>query len=153
MVTGIVSIAMTDRRANLVAVLLFWPAAIEYVLLLLADSWRITTYRVAFRACLADPVHAFGKSIFVAASNVLGTKIATDGHYFLAIPLIAVGAVTGLILVLLVARASITRTELPYSCGLWMGPDSYCSWRLNRSLSRRPQCNRSSITVATNWHS
>src|SRR5690606_10033621 len=80
MATAIVSVGARNlHQAGLSAVLL-WLATGCYGLLVALTSWRIAAYRDQLRKDLADPARGFGLFTFVAGSNVLGTRLALDGH-------------------------------------------------------------------------
>ena len=98
MATGIVSIAMQNHLAYPISVTLLWLAGIEYVALLGVYLWRLARFRSAVAADLSDPGRAFGYFTFVAATNVLGTRLALDQHRIAALVLLAVGWLAWLVL-------------------------------------------------------
>ena len=98
MATGIVSIAMQDHDAYPISVPLLWLAGIEYVALLGLYLWRLARFPSAVAADLSDPGRAFGYFTFVAATDVLGTRLALDQHHSAAVVLLAVGGLTWLVL-------------------------------------------------------
>lgn len=80
MATGIVSRAMrSDGSARLSAILLVLTIAF-YAILVVAYGWRLAGYRREFLADAANPRKAFAFFTFVAASDVLGSRLAADGH-------------------------------------------------------------------------
>ena len=91
MATGIVSVAMQNHHAYAISVTLLWLTGIEYVVLLGAYLWRLARFRSAAGADLFDPGRAFGYFTFVAATEVLGTRLALDQHHMAAFVLLAVG--------------------------------------------------------------
>jgi tellurite resistance protein TehA-like permease len=91
MATGIMSVAMQDNHAHRLSVALLWLAGAEYVALLGVYLWRLAGFRSAAAADLSDPARAFGYLTFVAATDVLGTRLAADHHHVAALVLLAVG--------------------------------------------------------------
>jgi len=89
--TGIVSIAMLNHHAYAVSVALLWLAGIEYAVLVTLYLWRLIQFPTAVREDLAEPARAFGYFTFVAATDVLGTRLAADQHHVVALVLLAAG--------------------------------------------------------------
>lgn len=98
MATGILSIGVRDRDVRWLSVVLLAVTAVAYVVLVLLNVWRIVRFRAAVSADLADPARGFGWFTFVAATDVLGTRIANDGHRVVALTLLLVGALAWLLL-------------------------------------------------------
>jgi tellurite resistance protein TehA-like permease len=98
MATGIVSIAMQNHHAYPISVTLLWLAGIEYIALLGVYLWRLARFRSAVAADLSDPSRAFGYFTFVAATNVLGARLALDQRHIAAFVLLAVGWLAWLVL-------------------------------------------------------
>ena len=97
MATGIVSIAMLNHHAYALSVVLLWLAGIEYAVLLVLYLWRLIRFPAAVREDLAEPARAFGYFTFVAATDVLGTRLAADQHHVVALVLLAAGWVAWLL--------------------------------------------------------
>ncbi|MGH3543029.1 MAG: tellurite resistance/C4-dicarboxylate transporter family protein, partial [Mycobacterium sp.] len=76
MATGIVSVAMSNHGAHALSVALLWLACLAFVVLAVATAARIIAFRADFAADLRDPRRAFGSFTFVAAADVLGTRLA-----------------------------------------------------------------------------
>ena len=91
MATGIVSIGLRADRQDTMSVLLLWVAGLAYAVLVIAHAWRLVSFRSALAADLADPTRAFGLFTFVAGTDVLGARLAADGHHGAALGLLAVG--------------------------------------------------------------
>jgi hypothetical protein len=53
--------------------------------------WRILAFRAAMATDLADPGLGFGYFTFIAGTDVLGARLAADGHHRAAVVLLAVG--------------------------------------------------------------
>jgi tellurite resistance protein TehA-like permease len=122
MATGIVSIATQNHHAYGLSVALMWLTGIEYLVLLCAYGWRLAAFRAAVAADLADPARAFGYFTFVAATDVLGTRLAVDGHEPLALVLLAVGSLAWLVLGYVVPWTAVlnhSRPVLQYANGTW----------------------------------
>jgi tellurite resistance protein TehA-like permease len=124
MATGIISIAMRTHHAIVVSVALLWLTVIEYVILVLLTSWRAVAFRAALAADLADPRRAFGLFTFVAGTDVLGARLAIDGHRGAALTLLIVGWIAWLLLGYLIPWTAVlgrTRAEpvLASANGTW----------------------------------
>lgn len=123
MATGIVSIATTDHHIDAVSVLLLWLTAIEYAVLVVLYLWRSIAFRAEVRADLADPSHAFAYFTFVAATDVLGTRLASAQHREIALVFLCVGGLAWLILGYLIpwtaAVGHARRPLLHFANGTW----------------------------------
>ena len=123
MATGIVSIAMQTHRAYAVSVALLWLTVIEYAVLVAVYVWRLAAFRTAVLADLSDPARAFGYFTFVAATDVLGARLAADGHRSVALVLLATGWLAWLVLGYVVpwtaALGHSRRPVLQYANGTW----------------------------------
>jgi tellurite resistance protein TehA-like permease len=123
MATGIVSIAMQTHRANALSVALLWLTVIEYAVLVAVSVWRLAAFRTAVRADLSDPARAFGYFTFVAATDVLGARLAVDGHRPVALALLAAGWLAWLVLGYVVPWTAVLghsrRPVLQYANGTW----------------------------------
>ena len=123
MATGIVSIAMQSHQIYAVSVVLLWLSGIEYAVLVGAYTWRLAAFRAAVLADLSDPARAFGYFTFVAATDVLGARLAVDGYHIAALVLLAVGWVAWLALgyavpwIAVLGRAR--RPVLQHANGTW----------------------------------
>ena len=91
MATGIVSIGMQNHGLTLLSDALLTIAALCYVILVALNAWRGIRFRGALAADLADPRRAFGLFTFVAATDVVGTRIAVSGHHAMAFALLVIG--------------------------------------------------------------
>ncbi|MCP3812037.1 tellurite resistance protein permease, partial [Mycobacteriaceae bacterium Msp059] len=123
MATGIMSIAMNYHRAHAVSVGLLWVAGIAYLVLVALTGTRIVVYRREFVADLTDPSRAFAMFTFVAATCVVGTQLAADGHYGLAFALLAIGWVAWMVLGYVVPWTAVlgraARPVLQSANGTW----------------------------------
>jgi tellurite resistance protein TehA-like permease len=122
MATGIVSIAMENHHAYELSVVLLWLTGIEYLVLLCVYGWRVVAFRAAVAADLTDPARAFGYFTFVAATDVLGTRLAVDRHEPAALVLLAVGSIAWLVLGYVVPWTAVlnhSRPVLQHANGTW----------------------------------
>jgi tellurite resistance protein TehA-like permease len=110
MATGIVSVGMHQHQARHLSVPLLWVTALAYIVLLTVSAARIIVFPRAFWADLSDSGRAFGLFTFVAGTNVLGTRLAIDGHNTVAFGLLIVGALTWLVLGYLVPWTAVLST-------------------------------------------
>lgn len=123
MATGILSIAMRDHRPHLISDALLWLAGIEYTVLLGIYLWRLAGFRSAVVADLSDPSRAFGYFTFVAATSVLGSRLALAGHHTAAFVLLIVSGLAWLVLGYVIPWTAVIghvrRPVLRYANGTW----------------------------------
>lgn len=98
MATGIVSVAMDEHGQSALSLALLWLACVEYAVLLVLNTWRAAAYRRELIADLHDPSRAFPVFAFVAATNVVGTRLFIAGHHTTALVLVVIGWVAWLFL-------------------------------------------------------
>ncbi|MGH3321193.1 MAG: tellurite resistance/C4-dicarboxylate transporter family protein [Streptosporangiaceae bacterium] len=98
MATGIVSVGMRGHGLAALSAALLWLAAASYAALVAALTWRIIAFPADVRRDLADPRRAFGFFTFVAGTEVLGTRLALDGHHLVPLALLGAGLVAWIIL-------------------------------------------------------
>lgn len=109
MATGIVPRAVrSDGSARLSGILLGLTIAF-YAILVVAYGWRLADYRREFLADAANPRKAFAFFTFVAASDVLGSRLAADGHSGATVALLIVAGLAWLLLNYGVPLVLITR--------------------------------------------
>jgi tellurite resistance protein TehA-like permease len=113
MATGILSIAMYHQRADALSVVLLWLTGVEFIVLLAVNAVRIVVFRREFADDLADPGRAFGLFTFVAAADVLGTRLAIDHHYSPAFTLLTIAWLTWLALGYTVPWIAVLQTPRP----------------------------------------
>lgn len=123
MATGIVSQAMRLDGAAALSGFLLGAGIVAYVVLLIAYGWRLAGYRREFLADATDPSRAFAFFTFTAASDVLGARLAADGHTAAAAVLLAAGGAGWLLLsysvpLLLAGRPSLA-PALAGANGTW----------------------------------
>src|SRR5215469_5867575 len=98
MATGIVSRAVrSDGSARLSGILLGLTIAF-YAILVVAYGWRLADYRRESLADAVNPRKAFAFFTFVAASDVLGSRLAADGHSGATVALLIVAGLAWLLL-------------------------------------------------------
>lgn len=90
MATGIVSVDMRERAVPWVSTVLLWIAVAGYAVLVARTGSRLTAGTSALRAELSDPARAFGSFAFVAATGVLGVRVALAGDLPVALVALAV---------------------------------------------------------------
>jgi tellurite resistance protein TehA-like permease len=98
MATGIVSQGMALDGAAAISDVLLAAGIGVYVLLAVANAWRIARYHKEFAADAADPGRLFDFFTFVAASDVLSARLAVAGAVPAAVALLAAGGAGWLLL-------------------------------------------------------
>ena len=96
--TGIVSVAMHNHGLPAISTGLLWLAVGEYVVLVALYAARLVLFREAVVADFEDPARAFGYFTFVAGTCVVGTRLAIDEHWDVAIALGITGALAWVVL-------------------------------------------------------
>lgn len=123
MATGIVSIATKDRGIDALSGALLWLGIVEYAVLILLYIWRAKAFPSEVRVDLADPSHAFAYFTFVAATDVLGVRLASDHYQGSATVLLCVGGLTWVVLGYLIPwTATIGHARRPllhFANGTW----------------------------------
>ncbi len=110
MASGIISAAMYHQRATYLSVLLLWVAVLAYIVLVTVSAVRLIAFPSEFKADLYDSGRAFGLFTFVAATNVLGTRLVIGGHNPVAVGLLMVGSLAWLVLGYLVPWTAVLST-------------------------------------------
>ena len=98
MASGIVSIGLDQHGRHLLSVLSLLVCEVSYAVLLGLSGWRVLVHHDAVRADLSDPNRGFGFFTFIAGSNVLGVRVAMDGHHAVALVLLVVAGLAWLVL-------------------------------------------------------
>jgi tellurite resistance protein TehA-like permease len=123
MSTGIVSIAIHNHHLYALSVLLLWLAVLAYAVLVTAYLWRAAAFPADVTADLADPERAFGYFTFVAATDVLGARLAADGHNRVALVLLGIAGLAWLVLGYVIPWTAVLgharRPVLPHANGTW----------------------------------
>lgn len=96
--TGIVSIGLADHGWDVLSLILLVIDVICYGLLVVLVIVRGIRHRDALRADFQDPAKAFAFFTFVAASCVLGSRLAVAGEHGVAAGLLVVGFAAWLVL-------------------------------------------------------
>jgi tellurite resistance protein TehA-like permease len=123
MATGIVSEAVQAAGATSVSSVMLVLTIAGYLALCAAYGWRFARFRRQFLADAADPGKAFAFFTFVAGSDVLGSRLAIDGHYGATATLLILAGLAWVLLSYgmplgLVTRHG-TRSALAGSNGTW----------------------------------
>lgn len=114
MASGIISVGMRLHGHVALSVALLAVCAASFVVLVALNVWRISAHRDAVLADFLDPARGFGFFTFIAGGNVLGVRLAMDGHHAVAAGLLAVGLVAWLVLGYVIPWTSVLgRTERP----------------------------------------
>lgn len=123
MATGIVSIAMLHEHAYAFSVVLLWLCGVAFAVLLAANLLRMAAFRQEFARDLSDPARAFGMFTFVAATNVMGSRLALDDHFTPSHILLASACAVWILLSYIVPWFAIARTRsrpaLQHANGTW----------------------------------
>lgn len=98
MSSGIISVGMLLDGYSALSVLLLVVCAASFLVLVVLTGWRLVADRGAVVDDLVDPRRGFGFLTFVAGANVLGVRLAMDGHHTLTAVLLGVAAVSWLVL-------------------------------------------------------
>lgn len=96
--TGIISIDMRNQGLTVLSDALLWFAAACYAGIFALTCWRAVAYPAQLRADFTDPRRGFAFFTFVAATDVLGVRLAFAGHVRTALVLLAVGWLGWLVL-------------------------------------------------------
>lgn len=125
--TGIVSAALRLAGSPHLSGVLLAIAAATFLVLLAASAWRAAAFPARLRDDVTCPGRAFTCFAFVAACNVLGDRLAGDGHRYPAAALAAAGLAAWLVLTCLIpvrlalraGRAPTRITDISGSWYLW----------------------------------
>ena len=88
--SGIISVGMELQGFRLLSLLLLAVAAVSFVVLTVLTGWRLAAYLPAVEEDFTDPRRGFGFFTLVAGTNVLGVRLAMDGHHGVTAVLLAV---------------------------------------------------------------
>ena len=94
MATGIVSAALLDASHPHLSAGLLGVAAAAFAILAAASALRAAAFPALLRDDLACPARAFTCFAFVAACDVLGDRLAADGHDAAALALAGAASIT-----------------------------------------------------------
>jgi tellurite resistance protein TehA-like permease len=123
MATGIVSIGMHADHQDTLSAVLLWVTGLSYAVLVVVHAWRLVSFRTELAADFTDPARGFGFFTFVAGSDVLGARLAIDGHRGAALALLAVGwagwIALGYVLPWTAVLGRAARPILPSANGTW----------------------------------
>ena len=123
MASGIISVGMRQHSHVMLSVVLLAVCATAFVVLLLLNLWRVLAFRDAVVSDFTDPARGFGFFTFIAGGNVLGVRLAMDGHHAPAAVLLGVGLMAWLLLGYVVPWTSVLgradRPVLTKANGTW----------------------------------
>ncbi|MDQ2670511.1 MAG: tellurite resistance protein permease, partial [Gemmatimonadota bacterium] len=109
--TGIVSIGLADHGWDVLSLILLAIDIVSYVLLVVLVVIRAIRHRDALRADFEDPAKAFAFFTFVAASCVLGSRLAVAGEHGVAAALLVLGSAAWLVLGYLIPWTALLLRE------------------------------------------
>ena len=98
MATGILAIASSQRGWVIPSLILLVLAGVAYAVLVVLTLWRLVAHRDAVATDLRDPRTAFQAFTFVAGTGVLASALAVHGRLRPAAVLLAVAAVSWLLM-------------------------------------------------------
>lgn len=98
MSSGIISVGMRLDGYIALSVLLLVVCVFSFVVLVVLTAWRLVAYPEAVVEDFTDPRRGFGFFTFIAGTNVLGVRVAMDGHHTLTAVLLVVAGLTWLVL-------------------------------------------------------
>jgi tellurite resistance protein TehA-like permease len=114
MASGIISVGMRLGGHVVLSVLLLVVCAGSFVVLVVLNAWRLIAYRDAVLDDFLDPARGFGFFTFIAGANVLGVRLAMDGHHVVAAVLAGAGLGAWLLLGYVIPwTAVLGRAERP----------------------------------------
>ncbi|RBY85059.1 tellurite resistance/C4-dicarboxylate transporter family protein [Blastococcus sp. TF02A-30] len=114
MASGIISVGLRLQDQETLSALLLGVCGVSFAVLLALNVWRMLAFRDAVLADLTDPARGFGFFTFIAGGNVLGVRLAMDGHHLAAGVLLVVGLSAWLLLGYVVPWTSVLgRAERP----------------------------------------
>jgi tellurite resistance protein TehA-like permease len=109
--SGIISVGMQLEGYVVLSVLLLVACALSYVVLVALSVWRLIAFRSAVVEDFTDSRRAFGFFTFIAGTNVLGVRLAMDGHHGITAALLVVSGLTWLVLGYVVPWTAVLGTD------------------------------------------
>ena len=114
MATGIVSISLHLSDVPMASAVLLSIASLAYAVLVVLNLWRLIAHRAAMATDFYDIRGSFGFFTFVAATGVLGSRLALSGWWTTAAILLIIAAVAWLVLGYLVPVVAVLgKTKRP----------------------------------------
>lgn len=118
MATGIVSVGLRDAGLTAASAALLLVAAVAYVVLIVLNVLRALRFRSHLVADFTNPARAFGFFTVVAGTDVLGVRLAVDGHRLAALALLGLGGLSWAVLGYLIPwTAVLSRHDRPVVAG------------------------------------
>jgi tellurite resistance protein TehA-like permease len=109
--SGIISVGLRLEGHVTLSTLLLGVCAVSYVVLVVLTGWRLAGYRRAVADDFTDPRRGFGFFTFIAGTNVVGVRLAMDGHYRLTVALLVVAGLTWLMLGYVIPWTAVLGSE------------------------------------------
>lgn len=114
MASGILSVGMHLNGFVVLSALLLAACAAAFVVLVVLTGWRLLCCRDAVVDDFTDPARGFGFFTFIAGTNVLGVRLAMDGHHLITAAMFVVAGLTWLVLGYVIPwTAVLGRTQRP----------------------------------------
>ncbi|MBY3554893.1 tellurite resistance protein permease [Modestobacter lapidis] len=98
MASGILSVGTSLSGLPTLSAWLLAGCAGSFVVLTLLTCWRVVAHRDAVAQDFTDPRRGFGFFTTIAGANVLGVRLAMDGHHALTAVLLAASGLCWLVL-------------------------------------------------------
>lgn len=111
MASGIISVGMELNGQRLLSAALLIACELSYVVLVVLSAWRLIAYRHEVISDFTDSGRAFGFFTFIAGTDVLGVRLAMDGHYRLTAALLMVAVLTWLVLGYVIPWTAVLSTS------------------------------------------
>ena len=98
MATGIISVGLKLEGRDMLSATLLGITAIAWITLVTLTGWRLIVHPHAVAEDFTDARRGFGFFTTVAGTNVLGVRLAMDGHYAITAVLLAISGLMWLVL-------------------------------------------------------
>lgn len=109
--SGIISVGMHLRGLEAMSTVLLLVAITAFAILLVLTAVRLIAYRDAVIDDFNDARRAFGFLTFIAGTNVLGVRLAMDGHYTITAVMLGVAGLAWLVLGYVVPWTAVLSTR------------------------------------------
>jgi tellurite resistance protein TehA-like permease len=112
--SGIISVGMRLEGYGRLSALLLLVCGAAFAVLLALTVWRLVAYWDAVVDDFTDPRRAFGFFTLIAGTNVVGVRLAMDGHHTVTAVLLAAAGASWLVLGYVIPwTAVLGRSERP----------------------------------------
>lgn len=121
--SGIISVGLVLQGFTTLSHLLLWVCAAAFAILGVLTLWRLIAYRSAVVDDFNDARRAFGFFTLIAGTNVLGVRLAMEGHYGATAVLLAISGLAwfglGYIIPWSAVLSTRTRPVVARANGTW----------------------------------